>query len=247
MILMAPELRRIPTGIPGLDEVLGGGIPANYLVLVSGTTGVGKTVMLAQFIYKGAVDYGQNGVFVTFEETPEEIAREMKGFGWNFPRLVKRKRVKFVDFTDPSSLIEGGRRASSVAKKFMDIVEDSIREVGAKRVAVDGLPALALLMKAESPVLRLILRAIRFEFSKLGVTTLMSTEIVEGSGMISRYGVEELVAQGVIVLSERVVGGHCQRVLHIKKMRGSPIPRRLCLYDIVPNQGMVVYPKAIVT
>lgn len=239
-------LTRIRSGIPGLDDVLGGGIPEGYLVLVSGTTGVGKTVMLAQFIYKGATDYGQKGVFVTFEETPSEIEAEMKGFGWDFAKLVKRKQVTFVDFTDPSFLIEGGRRASAVVRRFMDSVREAVNKIGAKRVAIDGLPALALLFKAESSVLRLLLRAIRFELSKLGVTTLLSTEIVEGSGMISRYGVEELVAQGVIVLSERIVGGHCQRILHVKKLRGSPITRRVCVYDIVPGEGMVVYPKAII-
>ena len=91
------NLSKTPSGISGFDEISKGGIPYGRTTLVSGTSGSGKTVFAAQFLYNGIMKYGMNGVFVTFEERPIDIMRNMKSFGWDIKQLVDEKKWAFVD------------------------------------------------------------------------------------------------------------------------------------------------------
>ncbi|MFO7848329.1 MAG: ATPase domain-containing protein, partial [Spirochaetia bacterium] len=87
---------KLPTGIKGLDTVLEGGIPRERVLTVTGTAGSGKTVLLNEFLYRGATVYGENGVFVTFEEVPSDIIRNVGNFGWDYASLLKEGKLLFV-------------------------------------------------------------------------------------------------------------------------------------------------------
>ena len=107
---MAKKLGKVASGIPGFDEISHGGIPRGRTTLVSGTSGSGKTAFSAQFLHEGVVDFGENGVFVTFEETPEDIIKNTNSFGWNIGKLVKEGKWVFVDASpDESDSVKVGQ------------------------------------------------------------------------------------------------------------------------------------------
>jgi len=90
---------RVPTGIDGLDELIEGGIPRRRMILVSGSTGTGKTIFSSQFIYRGATDYNEPGIFVTLDERPETIREDMLQFGWDFRKLEQEGMIRIIDGT----------------------------------------------------------------------------------------------------------------------------------------------------
>jgi circadian clock protein KaiC len=116
------------------------GYPKGRTTLVSGISGSGKTAFSAQFLYEGVVDFGENGVFVTFEESPEDIIRNTKSFGWNIDKLVKEGKWDFVDASsDDSSSVEVGRYDLGA---FLARIAYAVEKVKAKRVVIDSVGVL---------------------------------------------------------------------------------------------------------
>ena len=214
---------RVKTGIPGLDPLLQGGIPRGNVVLLSGGTGSGKTVICSQFIAEG-VKRGEPGLFISLEEGTDQIISNMKLFG--------------LDMADK------GIDLVNVSLHNFDVVKDEVRalaeEFGAKRLVIDPITQLGLFFERSIEVRRGLVELIG-RIKKLGITTLLTTEIKEGSAGISSYGVEEFVVDGVIVL--RKISRHGARLgaLEILKMRGTDHERVLHPYEIT-KQGVVVYP-----
>ena len=133
---MSNILKKVISGIGGFDEIAHGGIPKGRTTLISGASGSGKTVFSAQFLYKGVIDHRENCVFVTFEERPGDIIKNMKGFGWDVGKLEKEKKWAFVDASPGyADKIESGQYDLGA---FMARVEYAIEKVGAKRVAIDS-------------------------------------------------------------------------------------------------------------
>ena len=140
---------RTRTGIAGLDEMLNGGIPRGRVVLAMGGPGTGKTILCAQFLVNGIKKFGENGVFVTLEETPEHIFEEMDQFGWNLSEMEKSGKLRLVDASPirrmPSELklgkvsIEKGE-FSMIA--LINAIQENVKEIGAKRIVIDTLSAL---------------------------------------------------------------------------------------------------------
>jgi len=137
---MAEKLNKVPSGIPGFDEISHGGLPKGRTTLASGTSGSGKTVFSAQFLYKGIKECGENGVFVTFEETPTDIVKNTKTFGWDIEKLVKENKWVFVDASpDEADNVEIGQYDLGA---FLARIEYAVKKVKAKRVAIDSVSAL---------------------------------------------------------------------------------------------------------
>src|SRR4030042_1712003 len=90
-------VKKVPTGITGLDKVLSGGVPKGRVTLIAGGTGTGKTVMLNEFLYQGITQFKENGVYITFEEDKRDIIKNVRGFGWNYASLIAQKKLAFVD------------------------------------------------------------------------------------------------------------------------------------------------------
>ncbi len=243
-------MEKTPTGIPGLDEMLDGGIPRNYTVLVTGGAGTGKSTFGMQFLVKGLEEYGENGLYITFEERPKDIIRNFSQFGWD----VEKIRIVGIlpqksSFISPAKYIEKKSDKKNyfeyTPRRFsVDIIRDTIikhvEEVNAKRVVIDSVTALAFFLSSDLEIRQEILGLINL-LSELEVTSLILSEKPEGKEGISRFGVEEFLAHGVIILYNIVKGSERVRGIEVFKMRGVNHSKKICLMEIGPN-GIEVYP-----
>jgi len=237
---MEKKLSKIPSGIPGFDEISHGGVPKGRATLVSGASGSGKTVLSVQFLYKGVSDFKENAVFVTFEETPEDISRNIKSFGWNIEKLTREKKWAFVDASpDEGDNVEVGQYDLG---GFLARIEYAIEKVGAKRIAIDSVSALFTNFQSSGIIRRELYRIIR-RLKELNVTCLMTAERPTEDGGVSRYGVEEFVSDNVVLLHNRLnLRGERERTVEILKFRGSGHDSEEAPL-IVSNIGMNMYPR----
>ncbi|MBI5253366.1 MAG: AAA family ATPase [Euryarchaeota archaeon] len=212
----------IKTGIEGLDAMLNGGFPRGSTILLSGKIGTGKTVFGMQFLYCGATKYNEPGVFVTVDERPEDLRREMLNFGWNVAELEKKGKLAIIDVSSLVAELPSKEKYKVVGELSIDNVVSSIIDVvnslGAKRLVFDSIPALAIQTNIES--LRKLLYRLSNLLLSLGCASILTTEIDEASRNISKYGVEEFLVRGVIVLDLiEDARGTVTRTIKIRKMR----------------------------
>jgi KaiC/GvpD/RAD55 family RecA-like ATPase len=222
-------MERIKSGIQGLDELMNGGLPKKQLILLTGTSGTGKTAFCTQFVYSGVKKFDENGVYLTLEEPIDSIKENAKSFGWDFDALEKSKRFAFIRY-DPFHIEE-----------VFNILESTVRQTKATRVVVDSVSAIGLHIKDKTELRRMIFN-LSLILRKLNCTALISSEIVPGSKGISRYGVEEFVSDSVIVLYYERLQSTFSRALQVWKVRGSAHSEKLHPYKIDEN-GITVYPK----
>ncbi|MEI7961532.1 MAG: ATPase domain-containing protein [archaeon] len=215
---------RIKTGIKGFDELIEGGFPAGRSFLISGGTGTGKTIFAVQYLISGAAA-GEPGVYLTLDERPDLIREDMLRFGWNLRQFEDEGTLKIVDGTMAKLGIPSDEEFSLPATGFdldkllLELMR-AIKKVKAKRVVIDSIPALGLNFESELEVRKAVLKIV-YLLSRAGVTTVFTTEINEDSKQLGKYGVEEYVADGVIVLHYMGVGTQSNRTLHIRKMRAT--------------------------
>jgi circadian clock protein KaiC len=209
-------LPKAPTSIQGLDEITGGGLPKGRPTLVCGGPGCGKTLFAMEFLVRGAMQYKEPGVFMSFEETEKELTANVASLGFDLNDLVKRKKIWLEHIhVERSEVEEGGEY--ELEGLFIRI-HHAIESIGAKRVVLDtvetlfsGLPN-PLILRAE---LRRLLRWLK----RKGVTTILTGE--RGTGTLTREGLEEYVSDCVILLDHRVSDQTSIRRLRVVKYRGS--------------------------
>ncbi len=221
-------MERVKTGVPGLDTLMGGGIPKNQLVLLTGTSGTGKTIFCNQYVYYGIKKYNQNAVYLSFEEPIQYIKGNVKQFGWDLGQLEKSGKLAFIRY-DPYRIEDA-----------FEILESTIRDVKAPRVVIDSISALGLYVKDDAELRRMIYN-LSLILRRLQCTAIIVSEMVYGRPGISRYGVEEFVADSVIVLYYERLDSTFSRAVQIWKLRGSRHSQKLHPYDI-SNKGITVYP-----
>lgn len=209
-------LKKTPTGITGLDEITEGGLPQGRPTLVCGAAGCGKTMLAAEFIVRGAVEYDEPGVIVTFEESAEELADNMRSLGFDLDKLQRQRKV-VLDYVrvERSEIQETGEY--DLEGLFIRLGH-AIDSIGAKRVALDTIEALFAGLPNEA-ILRAELRRLFHWLKEKGVTAVITGE--RGDGTLTRYGLEEYVADCVILLDHRIVDQVSTRRLRIVKYRGS--------------------------
>jgi circadian clock protein KaiC len=237
-------LLKLPTGIPSFDMIAEGGIPANRTTLVSGTAGSGKTVLAVQFLVAGIRDAGESGVFVTFEETPADIRQNMAGFGWNLAEWERQGRLAFVDASpdvDTESVEAGSFDLSALVAR----VEHAVKKVDARRVSVDSLGAVFTQFTNQSIVRQELFR-IASALKRMGVTALLTAERTQDYGGIARHGVEEFIADNVMVLRNVLEDEKRRRTIEILKFRGTTHQKGEFPFTIVPEAGMVVIPLSAI-
>ncbi|MEA2680577.1 MAG: circadian clock protein KaiC [Candidatus Binataceae bacterium] len=210
------ELPKTPTGIRGLDEITYGGLPKGRPSLVCGSAGCGKTLLGMEFLINGARIYNEPGVFIAFEETPEELIANVSSLGFELDRLVEKKMIALDHIRVERSEIE--ETGEYDLEGLFIRLQYAIDSVGAKRVVLDTLEALFAGFSNES-ILRSELRRLFQWLKSRNVTAVITAE--RGDGTLTRQGLEEYVADCVILLDNRVIDQISTRRLRIVKYRGS--------------------------
>jgi circadian clock protein KaiC len=235
------ELERVEAGVPGLELITHGGLPRDRLTLIAGTAGSGKTVFLCQFLATG-IDAGEPGVFVTFEERPEAIRRNMRSFGWDIPQWETEDRWAFVD-ASPRQVDTVYFGEDYDLAPLLTRVTNAIDRIGARRVAIDSVGSLVAQFDHVAPARRAVFRLAE-SLEQAGVTSVMSTERGEDYGPIGRLGFEEFVADNVAILRNALDGEKRRRSIEILKMRGCSHLRGEHLFTLL-NEGIVIVPVAV--
>lgn len=211
-----PVLLKTPTGISGLDEITGGGLPKGRPTLVAGDAGCGKTLMSLEFIVKGALNYNEPGVFMAFEERAEELATNVASLGFDLEQLQKDKMIRLDHVhIEKSEIEETGEYDLDGLFIRLGYAIDSI---GAKRVVLDTIENLFSGLNNQA-VLRAELRRLFHWLKEKGVTAVITAE--RGEGSLTREGLEEYVSDCVILLDHRIINQISTRRLRIVKYRGS--------------------------
>jgi circadian clock protein KaiC len=210
------SLEKIPSGINGLDEITDGGLPKGRPVLVCGSAGCGKTLMSLEFLVRGATEYGEPGVFMAFEETEEELAKNVASLGFDLEALADKKKIA-IDYIriERSEIHETGE--FGLEGLFVRL-NHAIDSIGAKRVVLDTIEALFAGLPNEA-ILRAELRRLFRWLKDKGVTAIITAE--RGQGALTRHGLEEYVADCVILLDHRINNQISTRRLRVVKYRGT--------------------------
>jgi circadian clock protein KaiC len=244
--------KKIPSGITGLDEMIGGGLPDGRVVLVVGGPGSGKTIMCSQFLYNGIHENKENGVFVSLDESKKNFYSEMKNFGWDFEKAEKEAKFAFLDATRVSRvamLKEALYKEESASlrgkqlpiDKLIQDLQVRIQQVNAKRVVVDTLAA--LIYRFPDPIERRTTVVDLIEsLADLGVTSLVTTELGHISSLERSALDEEFLVHGVIMLQTLFSGGTTTRAIQVEKMREAKVNPSLVPYSIDKN-GIEVFPN----
>lgn len=212
----SPVLPKSLTGIRGLDEITGGGLPTGRPTLVCGSAGCGKTMLAMEFLFRGATEFGEPGVFMMFEESAAEITANVRSLGFDLDQLVARKKI-VLDYVhiERSEIEETGEY--DLDGLFIRLGH-AIDSIGAKRVVLDTIEALFAGLPNHA-ILRAELRRLFRWLKERGMTTIITGE--KGEASLTRYGLEEYVADCVIVLDQRMHEQISTRRLRVLKYRGT--------------------------
>jgi circadian clock protein KaiC len=235
---MRAKVLRTPTGIEGLDAMIGGGIPRGRIVLVSGGPGTGKTTIAIQYLVNGVLKYGERGIFVSLDEPKDRILEEASYYGWDFEKLHNEKKIAFID---GSPYIRGHKVQRF---KLGQTIRDTAQAIQAKRISVDTMAALTLqypdIVQRREVILEL------FEnVRETGATCIITDETREGQSR--PILLEEYLADGVIVLQSSQIERKRIRTIGVEKMRGTAIDDQLRPYILDEDGFSIVSDKDIFT
>jgi circadian clock protein KaiC len=210
------QLEKAPSGISGLDEVTHGGLPKGRPTLICGGPGCGKSLMGVEFLVRGATQYGEPGVLMTFEETEEDIRKNVASLGFDLEQLVREKKI-VVDYVkvDRQEIDENGEY--DLEGLFIRL-NYAIQSIGAKRVMLDTVESLFAGLSNQA-ILRAELRRLFYWLKEQGMSTVITGE--RGEGNLTRQGLEEYVSDCVILLDHRILNQMSTRRLRVVKYRGS--------------------------
>ena len=227
-------MERVQTGVPGLDKLLDGGLPRDSSVLLSGASGTGKTILSMQYIYEGAAQFNEPGIFVALEGSLKSSSWDMQNFNWDIQPLQEKKlmtiyRMK-LDYARDSRMI------TDRIKEELELIAKTVNDVGAKRLVVDSTTSFGIWMEQTE------FRPKLFEFlnqlKDLNCTTIFTSETSDARTKFSAFGVEEFVADGVIALY--LVPPN--RSVFVRKMRGTNHSKNVHPFEIT-SKGIVVKPR----
>lgn len=197
---------RVTSGIPGLDELIGGGFIPGDVYLVTGGTGTGKTIFCTQFVWEG-LQQGENCIYFTLEELPQDVLEDVKAFGWDFDSYIKEKKF-VIEYQDPFEMVD-----------ITTAVREKIKQFNAKRVVIDSTAIFGMVFKDEHEMRKRLFELMKV-LKQTGAVVIITAEIMEDMKALSRFGVEEFIVDGVIVLNYLEYGsGGLNRSLMIRKMR----------------------------
>jgi circadian clock protein KaiC len=235
------EVVKLPTGIESFDVIAKGGIPRGRTTLISGTAGSGKTALAVQFLAAG-IREGQHGVLVTFEESIADIRQNMRGFGWDLAAWERAGTLAVVD-ASPDPNVETMESGSFDLGALLARIKRAVDRVGAERVSLDSLGAVFTQFSDQSIVRRELFR-IAYALKAMGVTALLTAERTDDYGPVARFGVEEFIADNVMILRNVLEGENRRRTIEILKFRGTDHQKGEVPLTIVAGTGVVVMPMS---
>ncbi len=231
---------RVKTGIPGMDEILHGGIPERNVVLLSGGPGTGKSIFSQQFIWHG-LQMGEPGIYVALEEHPVQVRQNMAGFSWDVRKYEEEGLFAMVDaFTAGIGKSKEYERYIvhdlTDVREFIDVLRTAVKDLNAKRVVIDSVTTLYI----NKPALaRGIVMQLKRVLAGLGVTSIFVSQISVGERGFGGPGVEHGV-DGIIRLDLDEIDGELKRSLIVWKMRGTSHSMRRHPFEIT-DRGIVVH------
>ena len=247
MNVSSPPEDRCKTGVPGLDEILSGGLPQGGCILVAGGPGSGKTILSLQFLYDGATNHGETGLLVTFDESPDSIRKNMLKFGWDLAELEEKGKLRILDLSDFIYLTpeKFHKKAYGVnVPEFtivgaLSIIRENVEELKAERVVVDSVTSLSI-FEADEAKRRLNLAQLFKSMRELGCTTLVTVE-ASVTKTDREYKLEEYLADGVLLLQLVFKEGRIVKSIMIEKMRGISHDEQPRPYTI-NEKGFTIFP-----
>ncbi len=210
------SLPKSPTSIQGLDEITGGGLPKGRPTLVCGSAGCGKTLFAMEFLVRGATQNNEPGVFISFEETEEELTANVASLGFDLNGLIDQKKIWLEHIEIERG--ENGQSSEYDLKSLFVRIHNAIESIGARRLVLDTVESLFSVLQ-NPHILRAELNRLLNWLKKKGVTTIITSE--RGEGSLTRQGIEEYISDCVILLDNRVDNQSSVRRLRIVKYRGS--------------------------
>ncbi len=228
------------TGISGFDHISHGGLPLGRPTLVAGTAGSAKTLFASHFLAGGIQQFNEPGVFVTFEEPPVDIRDNLTDFGWDISAWERDKMWLFVDISpnlDVDTYVNGDFEMSAIVAR----IEHAVRSIGAKRVVLDSISALFSQFK-DTLTVRRELFSICSALKRMGVTSIVTAERTSDYGEVARFGVEEFVADSVVLLRNPLELEKRRRTIEVLKFRGSSHQKGECPFTILDKQGLAFIP-----
>jgi len=221
----ASDFERIPSGIPGLDPLMEGGLIKGSTTLVSGSAGTGKTIFCTQFLLEG-LKKGETCMFITLEEKPQDIIDDVKRFGWDLQKYVDEKKL-LLEFQDPFQITD-----------ITSPLLDKIQQHKIQRVALDSTAVFELYYKDPAEIRKQLFKLLT-GLKGIGVTSLLTSELPEEYRTLGKFGVEEFVVDGVILLHYLGIGESSYSSLQIRKMRRTKHEKDIYPMEIT-DKGIVV-------
>jgi circadian clock protein KaiC len=215
---------RVKTGIAELDEMLRGGFMLGDAVLIAGSAGSGKTPLALQYLVNGIVKYGEPGVYVTFEQMPDQIYRDAKNFGWDLRKMEEQNKIRII-CTSPNLLLESDGES---------LLDEVLRDIQPRRIVIDSLSHLEMYVEKKS-IRREAYRLVSFLKTK-GMSSLLVWESVQ---MGSNFNVTEIglsfLVDCIVALKPVEIESSLRKALVILKMRGSDHDKQLREFEITPT------------
>ena len=208
-------IERITSGIPGLDRLMEGGIVKGSTNLVSGGAGTGKTIFCMQFLMEG-LRRGETCMFITLEESKEDLIGDVKRFGWDLPKHLQSKKL-FIEFQDPFQVTD-----------ITSPLLEKIQEHKIARVVIDSTSVMGTYYKDPFDIRKQLFKLLK-GLKEIGVTSMLTSELPEDSKSLARFGVEEFIVDGLIILHFLGIGESVYNSLQVRKMRRT-------------NHGKDIYP-----
>jgi len=237
-------IERVKTGIPGMDEILHGGIPKRNVVLISGGPGTGKSIFGQQYLWNG-LQMGEPGILVALEEHPVQIRLNMQQFGWDVRPYEREGMFAIVDaFT--GGIGEAAKRERYVVRDpsdvglLIDVLKEAIRDIGAQRVVIDSVSTLYL---TRPSIARSVVMMLKRVLSGLGTTSLLISQVSVTERGFGGPGVEH-AADGIIRLDLDEIEGELKRSLIVWKMRGTSHSMRRHPF-VITDKGIIVFANKV--
>lgn len=234
------QIERVPTGIVGLDPLIEGGFPKGRSILVTGEPGTGKSIFALQFLYEG-LKRGENGVWITADETPMDIIAQAASLGWDFEPLIQNRQLAILNAGSYLNTLPGagGEQRIDIQKAVSDLAV-FVKQIGAQRLVFDPVGPFILLRDNATRIQDQMRQLIQLLRTTMPTTNLLTSYAVPRSGERSMHGVEEYLVAGAIVLEMIWKGGALGRSLIVEKMRYTDVKPRQLEFDIVKGAGLVI-------